>query len=229
MEISRMMGFLVVIWYNLMGLFSLYKGSFIHCNSHKAIAIHGIICLINSFCYLLQAVHMDTLLIKGRTIKFLRYVEWSICSPLMILQIALTSHFTSQQTTPLIVLTTAFCICGTLASFTYIMWLKILLGVQGSIYCLIVVWNMWTFSIRNIPIMRSRVGIANLITATMIWPAFVITWALGHDVYDVISIKHELIVEMILSLFLKSFALSYAFILSHERVEQFIELFTSFL
>lgn len=232
-----------MIWYNIMGLYSLYKGSFVTYGLHQSAAVHGIVCFINSFCCLLQVVSLDTLHIDSQPVQYLRYVEWSVCSPLMILEMTLASRLTSSQALPILVLTTAFCLCGTIAAFSVTMWMKVFLGVQGSVYCFIVVYRMWkltlekevrlssstglTQEILNFDNVDVQVAIANLLMASLLWPVFVVTWGLGPDVYKVITPTQELIAESIASLILKTFALSYAFITTSKRTEQCIEVMTS--
>ncbi len=220
-----------IIWYNILGLYSLYRGSFLNNGSYKSAAIHGIVCFINSFCCIMQYINLDLLFINEIRIKYLRYIEWTVCTPLMILEIALSSNLTSIQTMPIIVLSISFCLCGTIAAMTTIMWFKIVLGVQGTLYCIIVIYRLWKLTLEKIDFATkdTRVAIANLLCATTIWPVFVVTWGLGPDVYQVINIKHEYIIDSVSSITLKTFALSFALISTSERIEKTIEFITGFI
>ena len=230
MEVEIILSFLAISWYNIMGLYSLYKGSFQGNGSYKAAATHGIVCLINSFCGILQLVNLNNIIIESTSIKYLRYVEWSLCAPLMILEMSFALNFSSVQIVPLIVLTASFCMCGSIAAFPIAMWVKIFLGVQGTIYCVIVLYRMWTNVLEKMTLnIDQKVAIANLMMASTIWPFYVVTWGLGPDVYHVINAKQEFIAETVSSIFLKTFALSYALIYTSEYTEQYIDWVTSII
>ncbi len=223
-----------IVWYNIIGLFSLYKGSLSINNSvYQSAAIHGIVCFINAFCRILEFISFDRLYIGNRSVNYLRYIEWLSCTPLMILEITLASHFSAAQTIPVIVLTVAFCISGIIAAMSNIMWIKLILGIKGSLYYFIVIFQLWKITLKKRDFYtfnkELQVAFANLIFASLLWPLFIITWGLGPDIYHIINIKQEFIAECITSLVIKTFALSFALISTSQRTEKFIELITGFL
>lgn len=222
-----------IVWYNFLGLLSLYRGSITTNGVYQSAAIHGIVCFINAFCRILEFIKINKLYINNSSINYLRYTEWTICTPLMILEITLASRFSAAQTLPLIVLSVAFCLSGSIAALTRIMWLKIILGVKGTFYCVIVIFRLWKIILnkRNIFVSKKEyeVSLINLMFASLLYPVFIVTWALGPDIYHVINIRHELLIENISSLTLKTCALSFALISTSERLEKIIEIITSFI
>lgn len=74
-------------------------------------------------------------------------------------------------------------------------------------------WKLVLEKRRTYKNIELHIAFSNLIMMTIIWPVFVITWGLGQ----------ELLVDMILSIVLKTFALSYALISTSKRVENYIE------
>lgn len=216
-------------WYNFIGLICLYRGSFQQVGSLKASVIHGIVCLVNSFCSLLYAIDMDVLQFDGKSIKYLRYVEWTICSTLMLLEMMISSKLTSTQMTPLLVLTLAFCMCGTIAALSALIWVKLLMAVQGTFYCVIVLLRLWRVVLeKHIPKdIDINVAIVNLMMATAIWPMYILTWGLGPDVFAVISDRQETLAELIASVILKTVGMTYAFVSASERVETCVDFMAS--
>lgn len=215
-----------------MGLFCLHKGSLQGSGCMQSTAIHGIVCFVNSFCALLQVANLDSLHFSGNKIAYLRYVEWSLCAPLMTLEVMVSARFTMSQICPILVLTIAFCICGTIAAFSLIFWIKILLGVQGSLYSSIVIYRLWKIALCKQPNINDNnveveTAIANLCVTSIIWPIYIVTWGLGPDVYGVLSRSQEVLSEQLASIILKMFGLSYALVSSSTRVESIIEFISS--
>lgn len=66
-------------------------------------------------------------------------------------------------------------------------------------------------------------------SASLLYPVFIITWALGPDIYHVLTMRQELLIENISSLILKTSALSFALVSNSERLEKIIEFITSFI
>lgn len=231
MHASSIVHIVSMVWYNVVGMYCLNCGSFQNTGCMKSTSIHGIVCFVNSFCALLQVAHLDTLHYFGRPIQYLKYVEWSICAPLMALEIMVCAKFTEAQVCLIIVLTFAFCLCGFIAAFSVVIWIKVLLGIQGSLYTIIVIGKLWSISLDPVKQRDCHLNgaIANLLMASLIWPTYIITWGLGPDMSDIISADHELIYEQIASLILKSFALSYAFLTSNSSVEGLIETLADFV
>jgi bacteriorhodopsin len=168
---------------------------------------------------------MDVLHFDGKPIKYLRYVEWSICSTLMLLEMMISSKLSPTQMTPLLVLTLSFCVCGTIAALSVLLWVKLLMAVQGTFYCVIVILRMWRVTLekstqKDIDI---DVAILNLLMASAIWPMFVLTWGLGPDVFGVITDVQETLAELIASMVLKTVGMTYAFVSTNERVESFVD------
>jgi bacteriorhodopsin len=214
-------------WYSLLSCRCLIKGNKNGSRSQKACLVHGIVCLVNQFCYALKMANLDTIIIDGRPVAYLRYVEWTIGSPLMLMEIAITMNMPSLQMTQPIVLTVAFCICGTISAISQELWVKIYLGIQGTVFFLLsmyIVWNHYITTRKNTQ-KSMKLGLCNLVIATSVWPMYIVTWGLGPDVYHVISRKHENLAETIASTFLKTSAMTYSF--DVEGVESTLDLVTT--
>ena len=200
---------------------SLYPGTTlldysVYTKVHQSATVHGIVCFVNGFCCILQLAKLDTIITPNASIKYLRYIEWFICVPLMILEVALSSKFEGNDIILVVFLSSSFCVSGSITAFATTIMMKIFMGVQGSIFCIIVLYRMWKLVLekrRTYKNIELHIAFSNLIMMTIIWPVFVITWGLGQ----------ELLVDMILSIVLKTFALSYALISTSKRVENYIE------
>lgn len=216
----------IISWYYIIGLFSLYKGTIKDNDAHQSATVHGIVCFVNGFCCILQLAKLDTIITPNASIKYLRYIEWFICVPLMVLEVALSSKFEGNDIILVVFLSSSFCVSGSIAAFATTIMMKIFMGVQGSIFCIIMLYRMWKLVLEKRSTYKNielHIAFSNLIMMTIIWPVFVITWGLGQDVYGFLSIHQELLVHMILSIVLKTFALSYALISTSKRVENYIE------
>lgn len=221
MNVSTFLCLGSVAWYNVMSIYCIYKGS-TQTTLEQATLVHGIVCMVNVFIYLAKYQHLGIFVISKREIHESRYIEWIICSPLMVLEIALCSKMSSSNITISIILTIAFCICGSLAAFVHATWIKILLGIKGSLYCTYVIYLLWMTVLRNASATNARitkdkelgVSILNLSMASIIWPLYIITWFLGPDVCNVISIVLENNIQSISSILLKTTAFSYALVKS---------------
>lgn len=170
-------------------------------NIKLLVSLQGIISLINAFCMILQIITNSL---------FIRYLEWTLTSPLMILQICIATNVQSVKSISIVSLTVSFCLCGSIAAITDIFWLKILLGAKGSIYCISTLYLLWShmFSLNDI-VNINKIAYLNLVSATLLWPFFVSTWALGPDVCKILSFENELLIENTMSLILKTIAFLY--------------------
>jgi bacteriorhodopsin len=117
----------------------------------------------------------------------------------------------SYEIKTIVVLTLSFCICGSIAAFTSYQWAKIVLGVKGTIYCIVVLYKLGRALVQGSQRdFMQNVGYYNFITTVIVWPLYILTWGLGPDVYSIISANDEEFVQQISSLILKTFAVAYA-------------------
>ena len=213
-----------MVWYNIMGLFCLSRYK---CESEIARSItfvHGVVCLINGFCVFLGLANLDRMNIRSREVSYLRYVEWTICTPLMTYEMCLASRISKWEINTILVFTIAFCICGSIAALTSYQWAKLVLGVKGSIYCIIVLYKLGYACFRGNPSdFMSRVGYYNFIVTLTLWPLYVFTWGLGPDVYSIISAHDEIYAQHMFSLILKSCAAMYSILTFNFDIEAFEE------
>lgn len=137
--------------------------------------------MVNAFIYLAKYQHLGIFLISKREIHESRYVEWILCSPLMVLEMGLCSRMSPSNITVSITLTIAFCICGSLAAVVHTLWIKVLLGIKGTFYCTYVIYLLWRTVLQNASATNARVtkdkelgvSILNLSMASIIWPIYV--------------------------------------------------------
>lgn len=218
--------FITLIWYNSIATLCLYKGLVHKKREHL---IHSIVCFTNSFCSILQIANLDIIYVNDQHIKYLRYVEWTICSPLMILELAIILKLSIFQNITLIILTLSFCICGSIAALPIKLWIKIYLGTQGTFFSGIIILYIWKviydkkFNNDNISI-----PLLTLISTTLIWPCFVLTWGLGPDIFHIINTHQEFLAQTILSIILKTSAVYYSTFMQEDQIETYIDYLFSF-
>lgn len=59
--------------------------------------------------------------------------------------------------------------------------------------------------------MKQRVVALNLAGVVFIWPGYIVTWALGQDMYDVMPVAYANTIEIAMSVVVKTAGLMYAF------------------
>lgn len=167
--------------------------------------VQGSVCLIASFSnYAYIGISARTLY----GVNYMRYIEWGMTAPLIVLNICLGLKIPSYQAASLMVMTDAYCICGLLSALTSSFWAKVYFGCVGCI-CAISVQAKIFASIKDTtnPFVKT-----SLVTTSLIYPIYVVTWAIGPDVWGVITPAQEMITEVILSLIVKSLCTVYLFI-----------------
>lgn len=197
------------LWYHALGLYSLsrvQKTDKIQLKS--AVFVHSLACFINGFVAFLALLNMHVMQMNGRTIYYLRYVEWTLCTPLLTYEICTIASMDVCQTMIIVFLTVAFCLCGTIAALTSLLWAKLLLGLKGSVYASIVMYKL--FQILHLG--QDKISHINILTNILIWPMYVATWGMGPDVFNIISGRKEWLVQCALSILLKTISASYAFL-----------------
>jgi bacteriorhodopsin len=199
---------IALVWYKLLGLFAFY-------NSRKeskitAGVLSGFICLFNSFCMLIYILKLKYAYVFSFRITYIRYIEWIVCNPLMIYQICLSSDVSQSESFVLCMLVMAYCICGILCSLTSRNIVKTLLTLEGCVYCVIVVFRLLQLTSKNNEKGRiAKTARVNLIMCCISYPLYVLTWGMGPEIFDVIPLHQELILESSLSLVLKTTATMY--------------------
>lgn len=227
MRIGAFLNIFSIIWYNVIGLFCLSRWK---CQSEIAKSItfiHGCVCLINGFCIFLGLANLDKIHLANRDVAYLRYVEWTLCTPMMTYEMCLASRMLSCEIKTIVALTVAFCICGSIAAFTSYQWTKIVLGIKGTIYCVIVLYKIGhaCFNDTTPQDFMHNVGYYNFIATVLVWPLYICSWGLGPDVLSIISANDEDFAQQIFSLILKSVAVAYSiltFDFDIEAVEEVI-------
>lgn len=213
---------LVAFWYNLVGVFIITRINYSTNEREKyVLAYHAAVCLINSLISFAGVLNLHTTTIEGRTVYFLRYIEWTICTPLMTCEMCQSAQMLAYDTTVIVILTLAFTFCGSIAALTKYFWAKSVLGLQGTIYAMIVVYKLLKHGLSpyenpSNTIVDShveyerRINKLNMMASAFIWPMYVIMWSLGPDMFNLISGKTEWIIENLLSIVLKTVCASYA-------------------
>jgi bacteriorhodopsin len=175
---------------------------------------------------MLQLIELDNLVLRNGNIKYLRYVEWTICTPMMTYEICVTTSMQHYHIVSIVVLTVAFCFCGSVAAVTPHVWAKILLGSQGTLYCIVVLFVLWKSVLdkdNDGQSLKKKIGYGNLIVTSFFWPLYVVSWGLGPDVFHLISTHHESLIQAIMSILLKTFALSYSFLTFDMTFDNLVE------
>jgi bacteriorhodopsin len=210
----------IVIWYNVIGVFIITRVN--HSTSDRVkyiLAYHAGVCMINSLVSFASILDLHVAVINGRTVYFLRYIEWTLCTPIMSCEMCQSAQMLTYDTIIIVILTLAFSFCGSIASLTRHFWAKTLLGFQGTAYAMIVIYKLLKYgtdnSVNNTTLddhllMEHRINKMNIMAAAFIWPMYVISWALGPDVFGIISGYTEWMIENVLSITLKTICSSYA-------------------
>lgn len=213
--LSIVLSIINFLWYNVLGLYSIsrvQKTDKVQLKS--ALFLHSVACFINGFVAFLALINMHVMQINGRTIYYLRYVEWTLCTPLLTYEICKVASMNNHQIMIIVSLTVAFCLCGTIAALTKYFWAKIFLGLKGSVFAYIVMYKL--FQVLHLG--KEQVSHINILTLILIWPMYVATWGIGPDVFDIISGRKEWIIQCALSLLLKTISASYA-ILTYDEID----------
>jgi bacteriorhodopsin len=208
-----------VVWYNVVGVFIITRVNHSTTDRVKYIlAYHAAVCLINSLISFASILNLHVAIIEGRTVYFLRYIEWTLCTPIMSCEMCQSAQMLTYDTIIIVILTLAFSFCGSIASLTRHLWAKTILGFQGTAYAMIVIHKLLKYGTNNNVIdtihddhlqMEHRINKMNIMSAAFIWPMYVIAWSLGPDVFGMISGYTEWMIENILSLALKTICTSY--------------------
>lgn len=206
------------LWFHIIAFHSLICTPKTSDNTLKHILVtHAITSIITGFILIASVLNIHIYRINGRDVNLLRYIEWLLCTPLLTSEICQAGHFDYVNTVIILILTASFCLCGILAAMTHVLWAKIVLGAQGTVYSLIVIKILLKHAFQETNgSQMNTINKINIITTTCIWPLFVVTWGFGPDVYNIITGEQELIIETTLSLLLKSVSGLYAFLVYSE-------------
>lgn len=215
----------VAVWYNFVGVFIITRVNHSANEREKnVLAYHAAVCLINSLISFASVLNLHVTIIEGRAVYFLRYIEWTVCTPLMTCEMCQSSQMLAYDTTVIVILTIAFSFCGSIAALTKQFWAKSVLGVQGTIYALIVVYKLLKYGFASMveaPVdehlqLECRINKMNIMMSAFIWPMYVIMWTMGPDMFGIVSGRTEWIVENILSIALKTICASYTLLTYHK-------------
>jgi bacteriorhodopsin len=207
------------LWYHFLGFYCMSRVSKTeNVKLKSAMLYHSITCFINGFIAFLTIIDMHITNINGRPIYYLRYLEWTLCTPLLTYEICQVSDMNIHETMAIVSFTIAFCLCGAIAAFTRFFWAKVVLGIKGSFYACIVVYKLIDVTVQRHGDISAtnNLNTFNTIAITLIWPMYVATWGMGPDVFHIISGRREWIMQSIFSIVLKTLQASYAFLTYNE-------------
>jgi bacteriorhodopsin len=208
-------GVLNSLWFHILGFYSLSRVSKTdNIQLKSAMLYHSLTCFLNGFVAFLVLINMHSIIINGRRLYYLRYVEWTLCTPLLTYEICLVSAINIHETFIIVTLTVAFCLCGTVAALTNLFWAKVFLGIKGSFCACVVMCKLVNVVIQGHDGLSStdKLNKFNILANTFIWPLYVATWGMGPDVFHLISGQQELIMQSLFSIVLKTLQASYAFL-----------------
>jgi bacteriorhodopsin len=219
-------GIFTTLWYNVIGVFIITRVNRSTSERMKYIlAYHAAVCLINSLISFASLLDLHIAIIDGRAVYFLRYIEWTLCTPLMACEMCQSAQMVAYDTIMIVILTIAFSLCGSLAALTRHFWAKTILGFQGTTYAIIVLYKLLKYGIGdntyganfNEPQLdiERRINRINIMSAVVIWPMYVITWSLGPDMFGFISGYTEWMIQNIISIGFKTLFSSYALLTYH--------------
>lgn len=205
----------MLYWFLLpLSIFLYYSAMAYYClvhNLHKEIgpgAVTGFVCLWTAFCAGLALTNTNMMEVDGKRINYGRFLEWTINTPLLTGLLLDGYGVDPVHVYQSMVFSLSFCISGLIASLTRLVWLQVLLGVEGTVCAGVVLLHM--FRVARDPVKKSRVATVNLVMTVLTWPLFVLAWGMGPDIYAVIDHKHEFVYETSLSLALKTTAVLYS-------------------
>jgi bacteriorhodopsin len=152
--------------------------------------------MIAGFCATLMYIHA-----ANTFIKYVKYIEWTSCTPLMVYELCIMNSVCQSTKASCIVMSTAFCICGTIAAVNHTIHMKTFLGVQGILYSIVVLYQLWKESFATA---GNRLSIAQLIITSAVWPLYVVCWGSGPDVFMIITLHQETMIYMIVGVVFKT-------------------------
>lgn len=175
-------------WYNLMGLVCLYQAT--KGRHLQLMVIHCIVCNVAALCAMVYYINISN--------KYAKYIEWTICTPLIVVEVSIINRMEFAKMVSVFVLTMTFCLCGIVAAFNTNIIIKSIVAGQGIVYSIYVLVQLWTVSL------ATRVGILYMIFTSMIWPLYVMVWSSGPHMFMMITEAEENMIENILSLAAKT-------------------------
>ena len=194
--------------------------------------IHFGVCILNTVFSAIDIIMVTDPSFTFGKINLVRYLEWTICSPLMVMEVCIAQGTPLVQTGFIAILTILFCMCGIITAYTNVMWVKIVVEVNGCIACIAVVYYLWShtfYSFRS-GNKRAIAGLFNTGIMVCLWPMYVLSWSLGPDMLYKINAKTELLIQNFLSIFVKSMGLSYVVFFSKEDlIEPFANIFITIM
>jgi hypothetical protein len=111
-----------------------------------------------------------------------------------------------HKTLRLASLTASYCICGIAAVMSQRLWVQAYFITLGSLICAFVTLRL--IQLAQNPPHPSRVATANLVCMCLAYPVVVCLWGLS-DIYQVMPVHHEFLIETILMVIIKTVAFLY--------------------
>jgi MFS family permease len=186
-----------------LGFFSFYWGR------HEKIyvgSIVGVVCLVSAVCGMIGATEKATIQLNGQTFLWCRLMEYTINTPLLTATMGEAFGCESHKVLRLTSLSASYCLCGFGAVLTTRWWLKIYFVALGCLLCGFVSLRLIQVS-RNPPY-QSKVAQVNLVMMCISYPLVICTWGLT-DIWRVMPPKHEILLETLLMIFIKTTAILY--------------------
>lgn len=209
MDVSTLCSLLGMVFYGVLAAPCLY--SMVKRPGIRAECIHGAVCMVNVMVCWIRVINYDSAECNGRTIVYIRYAEWLICCPLMVIEIVVASGLSFSRALLSIILCISFCVCGFLAALTDTMWIKCTLGAQGIVMCVLVFVQIYCICMNDGTLHQSKPTIVNAAVTMIVWSLFIVAWGLGPDVLQFIDGPLEIAIEYALSVVLKTTAMLYLF------------------
>lgn len=192
-----------VCWYNMLAVVCFYKGSLYHQHTYNILLINGSLCIIASYCSMVCFIHNSLIVTRIDMFNVIKYIEWTICTPLMVYNYGVINNLSYSKNIICVILTIAFCLSGAIAGLTKSLIVKSLLGVQGIIYSVYVLYQLWMAATLGDSALK-KMSILNLVVTSMIWPMYVIFWGVGPDVLMIMTSYQENLAENLLGIVLKT-------------------------
>uniref|UniRef100_A0A7R9U5N0 Rhodopsin n=1 Tax=Pinguiococcus pyrenoidosus TaxID=172671 RepID=A0A7R9U5N0_9STRA len=182
-------------------------------------AITTIICGMASLSYLYMATGHGYVLVDDRAFYFMRYIDWILTTPLLLMDLCGLAVFSAEKTTMLVLLDVLMVIAGILGgvvpdSDKYYFW------AMGTLFYIAIVYSLFSgMSSSSEPLMSSGREDASSIykllayMTVILWTGYPIVWIFAEG-EGAISPDLEAILYAILDLSAKSV---FGFILLHSR------------
>lgn len=191
------------VYFSFMGAFALHYQPV---DTITLGSLVGICCLLTAFNQMIGSTEKGNMSIDGRYVFVFKYLEWTVNTSLLTMMMCQSYGVPANLQLKLTSMTASYTLCGLGAVLTRRYWLKCFYMSLGAFIAVLVIARL--FMISQNPVRPSRVATVNLYVMMLTFPLYCIS-SLSGDVFNMITHKQSFIIDMSLSIIVKTFAILY--------------------